>query len=102
MTHYLDLFSPATWEAFLASPRNVSGFQIRHWKWAQRVQPGDRLLCYMTKLSRWSGLLEVVDGPYKDETPLFYPEADPFIVRFHVKPLVCLPVEHAVPIKEPE
>jgi hypothetical protein len=101
-SYYLDLFSPATWEAFRASARTVSGFQIRHWKTAQRIQPGDRLVCYLTKLSRWIGTLEVVDGPFKDETPLFYPENDPFIVRFHVRPIICLPVEHGVPIKEPE
>lgn len=100
MRYYLNLFSPATWEAFCRSSRDVSGFQPRHRKLAARVQPGDRLVCYMTKLSRWCGVFEVLDGPFEDETPIFYPDADPFVVRFHVRPRICLDVEKAVPIKE--
>ena len=46
------------------------------------------------------GLLEVVDGPYEDSTPVFYPDDDPFVVRFHVRPVVWLPVEKAVPIRD--
>jgi len=52
----------------------------------------------MTRLSRWIGLLEVLEGPSIDETPIFYPENDPFVVRFRVRPLVWLSVEKAVPI----
>ena len=33
--------------------------------------------------------------------PIFHPEDDAFIMRFHVSSLICLDVEHAVPIKEP-
>ena len=95
----LNLFSPATWEGFLRSQRDTSGFQPRHRKLAQRLKPGDTLLCYMTKLSRWCGQLEIVDGPFDDDTPIFYPEADPFVVRVHVIPHICLSAERAVPIK---
>jgi hypothetical protein len=102
MAVYLDLFSPTTYEAFGRSDRTVSGFQRRHLTTANRVKPGDTFLCYMTKLSRWFGQLEVVDGPFIDETPIFYPADDPFVVRFHVRPIVWLPVVKAIPIKEDE
>lgn len=102
MAFYLDLFSPETYEAFSRSDRTISGFRIRHRKVAQRVKSGDKFVCYMTKLSRWIGLLEVLEGPFIDETPRFYPEADPFVVRFRVRELVWLPVEKAVPIHEPQ
>jgi hypothetical protein len=52
----------------------------------------------MTKLSRWVGILEVVDGPYEDDSPIFYPEDDPFVIRFRVKPTVWLSKENALPI----
>jgi hypothetical protein len=52
----------------------------------------------MTKLSRWIGVLEILCESYLDETPLFYPEADPYVVRFKVRPVVWLPKEKAVPI----
>jgi hypothetical protein len=102
MGHFLDLFSPETYEAFARSDRTTSGFRLRHQNAASRIKPGDKLICYMTKLSRWFGFLEIIDGPYQDDKPIFYAEADPFVVRFRVKPLVWLPVEKAVPIFEDE
>ena len=102
MTAFLDLFSPPTYQAFTDSDQTISGFRIRHRVAANRIAPGDQLLCYMTKLSRWVGILEVESTPYEDSTPLFYPSEDPFIIRFKVKPLVWLPPEQAIPIKAPE
>jgi hypothetical protein len=46
------------------------------------------------------GLLEVLAGPFVDETPILCPENDPFVVRFRVRPLVWLPLEKAIPIHE--
>lgn len=100
MNYFLDLFSPETYEAFARSDRSISGFRMRHRNAAERVQPGDKFVCYMTKLSRWFGLLEVLEGPFQNNTPIFYSEDDPFVVRFRVKPLVWLSVEKAIPIYE--
>lgn len=98
MRYFTDLFSPETYKAFSSSDRTVSGFRIRHQKTALRIEPGDILVCYVTRVSRWCGLLEVVEGPYEDSSPVFQAEADPFVVRFKVKPIVWLPIEEAIPI----
>lgn len=100
MAYFLDLFSPETYEAFSRSDRTVSGFRLRHRGIAGRVKSGDKLVCYMTKLSRWVGVLEVIEGPYIDDTPRFFLESDPFVVRFRVRPTAWLPVEKAIPIHE--
>lgn len=100
MAYYLDLFSPETYEAFSQSDRSVSGFRRRQRNVASRIDPGDKLLCYITGISRWVGVLEVTGRAYEDDSPLFYPEEDPFVIRFNVKPLVWLDKERAVPIKE--
>src|SRR6185437_14001546 len=100
MTYFLDLFSPETYEAFTRSARDVSGFRIRHRAAAAKVHAGDKLVCYMTKLSRWVGLLEVIADPFESDSPIFYPESDPFVVRFKVKATIWLPVERAIPIHE--
>lgn len=100
MAYFLDLFSPDTYDAFSRSNREVSGFRPRQRNMAARVQPGDKFVCYMTRLSRWVGILEVVDGPYSDSTPIFFPENDPFTVRFHVRPVIWLPLERTVPIHD--
>ena len=100
MAYYLDLFSPETYEAFGRSDRTVSGFRPRQRAIAARVRPGDKLLCYMTRLSRWFGLLSVSEGPFDDATPIFVPKSDPFTLRFRVRPEIWLPVERAVPIHD--
>lgn len=100
MAYFLDLFSPETYEAFMRSDRSVSGFRLRHQNPASRIHPGDCFICYMTKLSRWFGVLEVTSEWYQDETPLFYDKDDPFVIRFKIKPLVWLPKDKAVPIRD--
>jgi hypothetical protein len=101
MNYYLDLFSPETYEAFTQSDRTVSGFRYRQRKIASQIQVGDRLVCYMTKLSRWVGILEVLSPSYEDDGPLFYDQNDPFVIRFRVKTIVWLDKEEAYPIKDP-
>lgn len=99
MAYYIDLFSPETYEAFTKSEQNISGFRARQEKAASRIKVGDKLICYMTKLSRWIGVLEITSNYFQDNSPIFYPVDDPFVIRFNVKPLVWLPKEKALPIR---
>jgi hypothetical protein len=98
MNYYIDLFSPDTYEAFTKSDRATSGFRERKKGIAADINPGDRFICYITKLSRWIGVLEVTSKFFVDDKPIFYPGNDPFVVRFNVKPLVWLPLEKAIPV----
>src|SRR4051812_28445060 len=100
MTYYLDLFTPETWEAFRAHGGTVSGFRERQRRSADRLKPGDIFLCYLVRLSRWCGVLEVVSGPTMDATPLFS-DPDPFVVRFEVRPRILLEVEQSIPTYDP-
>lgn len=102
MNYFLNLFSPETYEAFTRSNRDVTGFKPRARNLASRVRPGDRLLCYLTVVSRWCGLLEVLDGPFDDASPIFFQEDDPFVLRFRVRTLAWLPLERAIPIHDDE
>ena len=100
MAYYTDLFSPETYEAFTQSDQSISGFRPRQKSAASQIRPGDKLICYVTKVSRWVGILEVTSEYFEDSTPLFYLEDDPFVIRFRVKPQVLLPKKKAVPIHE--
>lgn len=100
MAYYINLFSPETYDAFARSARDISGFSRQQKGLADRVSPGDFLVCYLTRLSRWFGLLEVIEGPFLDDKPIFVPERDPFVVRFRVRPLVWLDMDKAIPIHE--
>lgn len=100
MAYFIDLFSPETYEGFSRSNRDISGFLRHHEKTASRVKPGDIFVCYLTRVSRWFGLLEVLEGPFIDEKPIFTAEPDPFVVRFRVRPSVWLDREQGIPIHD--
>ena len=100
MAYFIDLFAPETYETFTSSNREISGFRIRQKGAASRVKPGDTLICYVTKFSRWCGLLDIVEGPFIDSTPIFAADADPFVVRFKVRARVWLPLEMSPSIYE--
>jgi hypothetical protein len=100
MAYYIDLFSPETYDAFSASSRDISGFRIRQKGAAERISRGDVFVCYVTKVSRWCGLLEVIEGPFVDYSPIFLAESDPFVVRFRVRTIVWLDLSNAIPIHD--
>ena len=100
MSYFIYLFSPETYEAFSRSSRDISGFRRRHRGMAERIKAGDVFVCYVTRLSRWFGLLEVLEGPFIDDKPIFVPANDPFVVRFRVRPSVWLEIDKALPIHD--
>jgi hypothetical protein len=97
MKYYLDLFTPETWQAFRDHGATVSGFREKQLTTAERVNPGDLMLCYMVRLSRWCGMLQVESALYKDASPIFS-DPDPFVIRFKVRPLVILDNETSIPM----
>jgi hypothetical protein len=100
MNYYIDLFSPNTYDTFSRSDRTVSGVRKQQEPHTRRIKAGDRLIAYVTKVGRWVGVLEVESDAYEDDSPRFEAANDPFVIRFRVKPLIWLPIEQGVPIKE--
>ena len=98
MSYYLDLFTPETWQAFRERGATDTGFRERNRRLAgERVKKGDIFLCYMTRLSRWCGVLQAESEAYYEASPV-HTDLDPFPVRFKVKPIVTLEPELAIPI----
>ena len=94
--YWLNLFTGTTWQEFLNRGAEVSGFRERRRKTVQQIKRGDYLLCYLTGVSRWIGVLEVVSAPYKDQTPIWKDEEFPRRVK--VKIVAALTPETAVPV----
>lgn len=102
MTFLVHLFTPETWQAFRDHGAAVTGFRDRQRRAArERVRPGDVFLCYLVRLSRWCGALEVLSEPFDDRAPIFG-DPDPFTVRFRVRPLVLFEPAEALPVFAPE
>ncbi len=97
-TYWLDLFSGTTWKEFLEAGGEISGFRQSRWATVQKFKPGDYLLCYLTGVSRFIGILEVTSKPFHDEAPIWSDTVFP--ARVEVKPIITLTPETAVPIHE--
>jgi hypothetical protein len=72
MAYFLNLFTPETWLAFRKHGATVSGFRERQLRIARdKIKPGDMLLCYLVRLSRWCGALEVKSPAFTESSPIF-------------------------------
>jgi hypothetical protein len=95
-TYWLDLFTVETWNEFQDHGSDVSGFSDKRWATVQRMKPGDHLLCYLTRVSRWVGVLEVVGEPFYDQERIWSSAVYPS--RVPVRPVLQLAPEHGVPV----
>ena len=76
----------------------MSGFKVRMRNIASKIHPGDYLICYLTGLSRFVGVLEVVSESYEDNSERIW-EDQQFPIRFKVKIIYALNGKTAVPIR---
>lgn len=97
-SYWLDLFTGATWNEFKDAGGKLSGFRKSRWNTVQKIKPGDYLLCYLTGVSRFIGILEVVSEPFQDDSPIWSDEEFP--CRLKVKIIVELTPETAIPVHE--
>jgi hypothetical protein len=65
MNYWLDLFTVKTLEEFQKAGAKVSGFRERRFRTCEQIQPGDKLLCYITGISRWVGVLRVTSPVFR-------------------------------------
>ena len=95
--YWLDLFTGKTWEDFLKHGGTVSGFRERRRKVAEKIHPGDFLICYITGISRIIAVLNVKSECYYDEAPIYKDAVFPY--RFKVEIIYKLEPETAIPIQ---
>lgn len=96
--YWLDLFTGTTWKEFIDAGGRVSGFRESRWKSVQQMKPGDYLLCYLTRVGRFIGVLEVASAAFRDKTQIWKDEVFPSRVK--VKTIVTLTPETAVPLDQ--
>src|SRR4051794_39264515 len=94
--YWLDLFTAKTWQEFLDAGGRVSGFSDARWVTVQRILPGARLLCYLTGISRFVGLLKVTGKAFRDNRPIW--SSAEFPSRLEVEVELALTPTTAVPV----
>jgi hypothetical protein len=98
-SYWLDLFTAVTWDQFLKHGGNISGFRESRWNTVKKMAKGDYLLCYLTGVSRFIGILEVTSAAFKKEDRDIWID-ESFPCRLGVKQIVELTPETAVPVLE--
>jgi len=96
-TYWLDLFTGKTWEEFLKNGANITGFKERRRGIARKIRPGDYFICYLTGLSRFIAVLEVLSESYFDSQTRIW-EDQLFPVRFKVRVVYALDPKTAIPV----
>jgi hypothetical protein len=104
--------APTTW-ILTGSPENFAatrergfqliGFKERRRNQALEVEPGDRIVFYLTKVGRFAGSVRVAGEMFEDRTPVWpgKPGApDPYPWRFETEPEVVLDEADHVPAEE--
>jgi len=95
--YWLDLFTGKTWEEFLKNGATVSGFRESRASICKQIKVGDYLICYVTGVSRFIGVLEVLSESYPDYDTRIWSDSL-FPIRFKVKIIYKLVPETAVPV----
>lgn len=94
---YVGVFTVESWREFLGHGGNVMGFNQKKERIAGRLFPGDRILCYLSKVSAFVGWMEVTGSAYVDTAPLWTEGVYP--VRLPVRIIDGLALSNSVPIK---
>lgn len=97
-TCWVQVFSPKTWQEFLDAGGSVTGFNDNRWGHMRHLKLGDYLLCYLSGVGTWIGILEVQSEPYLDTSPIW--KGDLYPCRVEVRIVVSLRPQTAVPIRE--
>jgi predicted RNA-binding protein len=96
--YYLALFSWETWDEFLDKGSSVYGTNLNKQSRMEMINCGDFLICYVTKLSCFVGLLEVTSKAYLDDQRIW--RNDIYPVRVNVHPVYILEAVNGIPISE--
>lgn len=99
--YWLDLFTLETWEEASARGFKVTGFRPARWSLVSKIKPGDLFVCYLTKYSRFCGILKATSQPYRDESKakqIWKHDAFPCLID--VEPLITLDSLHSIPRDE--
>lgn len=96
MQYWTVLYTWQTWQEFHQAGGKMTGFPERRWATVQKIAPGDLILCYLIGISRYIGILEVTEEPFKGYKPIWTERVYP--CRVPVKVSLALLPEYGVPV----
>jgi len=82
---------------------DIFGFKSTRRSEVSRMQPGDKLIFYLTKIMKFGGLAEVTSDYFEDHAKVFRSEKKPgedYPFRVKVKPVVILQPDQYLDVRE--
>ena len=100
--YWLLVSTPENFEVSRERGFDLAGMKSRHEKKAQRVQPGDKVVFYLTGHMAVAGIAEVTSTYFVSEEPIWHSEkrGETFPFRFQVKPELILRPGNFLPVAD--
>jgi len=95
--YFVGVFTVESWREFKRHGGRLMGFNEKKASAAARLRPGDRILCYLSKVSAFVGFMEVTGPSQFDTTPIWSDGLYP--VRLPVKVVAEVALFNAIPIR---
>ena len=92
--------SPDNFRATREHGFRVIGAKERRRRLAEQIEPGDRIVFYVTGVQAFGGIVRVTGPMYEDRSPIWPGKpgkADPYPWRFETEPLAVLEEDEFVP-----
>lgn len=91
-TYWMLVSSEENFERSRARGFDIAGMKSRHRKKAERVQPGNKVVFYLTKVQAFAAVAEVTSTFFESDEPVWDGgnKGDPYPFRFEVRPdIIC-------------
>ncbi len=100
--YWLLVSTPENFEISQKRGFDLAAMKSRHGKKAQRVQPGDRVVFFLTKEMSIGGIAEVKSPYFMSEDPIWHSEkpGETFPFRFEISPELVLPAGDHMPVRD--
>ena len=77
MTYWIVVGSPDNFRIAIDRGFDLFGFKSTRRGMTGTMQPGDKLIFYLTGIKKFGGMAEVTSEAFEDHTPIFKSEKDP-------------------------
>ena len=95
--------SPENFAATRERDFRVIGMKEGRRRMAEQIEPGDRIVFYLTRIQAFAAIVRVTGTMYEDRTPIWPGKpgkADPYPWRFETEPKLVLDDDHYVLAEE--
>lgn len=100
--YWLLVSTPENFEISRGRGFDLAAMKSRHEKKAQRVEPGDKVVFYVTGQMAIAGTAEVRSAYFVSEEPVWHSEkkGETYPFRFQIAPELVLPKEDFLPVAD--